>query len=124
MAAMGSYDIDHAAVIGIITTAEAQLSALAGTDREAQADIDAVETALGVSRVAAAFTEFADNVLMKDIKAAVFGAENAVHGTRRAVHEYLKGDSEMMDNVHHAAAGIPRPMPGQIPAVARGRWLQ
>jgi hypothetical protein len=121
MAAMGSYDIDHAAVIGIITTAEAQLSALAGTDRETQADIDAVETALGVSRVAAAFTEFADNVLMKDIKAAVFGAGNAVHGTRRAVHEYLKGDYEMMDNVQHATAGIPRPMPGRIPAVARGR---
>lgn len=121
---MGSYDIDDAAVIGIITTAESQLSDIANVDRETQTDIDAVETALGVSRVAAAFTDFADNVLMKDIKAAVFGAENAVNGTRRAVHEYLKGDYEMVDNAQHAAASAPQPVLQQPAAAARGRWMQ
>ncbi|MHA7172936.1 DUF6507 family protein [Arthrobacter monumenti] len=72
---------------------------------------------LAASTVRESFTGFATSVVMADVKAAMFGAANAIGATREATTAYASGDAQM-------ATAASRQPPTAVPRRQRWRPLQ
>lgn len=105
------YDIDAAGVRGTLRIVQGQLEDVSVADVRSVGDD--VENALGTSRVRAAFSRYADEVLVGDAEATLTRIRNAIGGVDAAMAEYIGADSTMTGNAQRAVLGLPMHSPVQ-----------
>ncbi|MCC3270080.1 DUF6507 family protein [Arthrobacter gengyunqii] len=99
------YDIDVAGVRGTLRVAQGHLEDLSVQDvRSAGND---VENGLGASRTRAAFSRYADEVLVRDTEATLIRIRNAIGGVSTAMDHYVAADHTMTADALRAARALP-----------------